>query len=428
VPEASRDLFLAFGPLLLLAFVVAFAIVAVRLGRLRASVTALARDARDLAQGRPRRQPRRDEAAAVGDLRLAIAETAQALGAQVASAEAEHAQLAAILETMADGVIVLDATGRVVVMNEAATQLVGADGTDARGRTLVEVARDYELVSAVRAAVREGTPQRRLVELGHPARQVQLTCTPLRRASSEGQALLVLQDVSELQRADSIRREFVANVSHELRTPVASLKAMAETLASGALDDPPAARSFVERIQLEADRLAQLVEELLELARLEGGRVVGDGERIDVSALVARASERLRPLADRQAVDLRVDPGARLSLVVGDAARLERVVVNLVDNAVKFTPAHGEVQVRAWQEEAEVVVSVSDTGPGIAAEDRTRVFERFYKTDRARTSAGAGLGLAIVKHTVLAMHGRIWVESIEGRGSTFFIALPAQVS
>jgi two-component system phosphate regulon sensor histidine kinase PhoR len=232
--------------------------------------------------------------------------------------------------------------------------------------------------------------------------------------------------VTELQRADAVRREFVANVSHELRTPVAALKAMAETLASGALDDPPAARSFVDRIELEADRLAQLVEELLELARLEGGRAFVEGERVDVAAVVTRAAERVRPLADRRAVALKVEPGASAE-VLGDAARLERAVVNLVDNAVKFTPPAGGVTVREWQDNGEVLVSVADTGPGIAAEDQARVFERFYKADRARATGGAGLGLAIAKHTVLAMGGRIWVESTEGKGATFVIALPRSV-
>src|SRR5436190_8687926 len=308
--DPGSELFLVLGPLLLLALVVALAIVSVRLVRLRTAIAALTRDARELAGGQQRRPPRLESEAAVTDLRQSVAEVADVLRAQVATAEAEHAQLAAILATMGDGVIVLDAGGRVVVINEAATELVGAPPGDLRGRSLVGVARDYDLVSALRAALREGAPQRRLIELGHPARQVQLTCTPLTRSSSEGQALLVLQDVTELQRADAVRREFVANVSHELRTPVASLKAMAETLASGALDDPPAARSFVDRIELEADRLAQLVEELLELARLEGGRAFVEGERVDVAAVVTRAAERVRPLADRRAVALEAAPGA----------------------------------------------------------------------------------------------------------------------
>lgn len=423
--EANSDLFLTVGPLLLVGLAAGFALCGIRLARLRRSMAALASDARDVAQGQPRRPLSQDGDGRVADLRLAITEMAHALGTQVAAAEAEHARLAAILETMADGVIVLDAAGSVVVINQAAAQLVGAHVGDARGRSLVEVARDYDLASAVRTALREGTAQRRLVEIGHPGRQVQVVCTPLIRSTSEKQVLLVLQDVTDLQRADTVRREFVANVSHELRTPVASLKALAETLADAALDDPPAARSFVGRMLVEADRLAQLVEELLELARLEGGRASGQPERIDLPGLVTRAAERLRALADGQGVDLIVEANTALLNVLGDAARLERAVVNLVDNAVKFTPAGGEVRVRCWQLESEVLVSVADTGMGIAREDQARVFERFYKTDRARSSGGSGLGLAIAKHTVQAMGGRIWAESEEGKGSTFFIALPS---
>lgn len=425
MPETSSDLFMTVGPFLLLALAAALAISATMLIRLRRSVTRLAADARYLAQGKPLQTLRQGNIPDVADLRSAISEMAQALGRQVTAAEAEHAQLAAILETMADGVIVLDADGRVLLINRAAAQLVGARIEDAKGRSLVDVTRDYELASAVRTALRDQTAQQRLVELGRPGRQVQLVCTPVIGSATEKRVLLVLQDVTDLQRADTIRREFVANVSHELRTPVAGLKALAETLANGALDDPPAARSFVDRMIVEANRLAQLVEELLEIARLEGGRALGQPERIDLSSLVARGSERLRPLAERHGVRLTVDAEANLPEVVADAARLERAIVNLVDNAVKFTDPGGAVRVRCWQQGSELLVSVSDTGMGIAPEDQARIFERFYKTDRARASVGAGLGLAIVKHTVQAMGGRIWAESAEGKGSTFFIALPA---
>jgi len=425
VPETSSDLFMTIGPFLLMALAAALVLSATVLMRLRRSVTRLAADARDLAQGKPPATSSRDNTAEIVDLRSAINEMAQALGRQVTAAEAEHAQLAAILETMADGVIVLDADSRVVLINRAAVQLVGARIEDARGRSLVDVARDYELAATVRATLRDRTVQQRLIELGHPSRQVQLVSTPVVGSRSDPHVLLVLQDITELQRADTIRRDFVANVSHELRTPVAGLKALAETLANGALDDPPAARSFVDRMIVEADRLAQLVEELLEIARLEGGRTLGQFERTDLSSLVARGSERLRPLAERHGVRLTVDAVAQLPEVLADAARLERAVVNLVDNAVKFTDPGGTVQVRCWEQGSELLVSVSDTGMGIAPEDQARIFERFYKTDRARASDGAGLGLAIVKHTVQAMGGRIWAESAEGKGSTFCIALPA---
>ena len=220
---AGSELYLTVAPLLLLVVALGLGVAMVRLAQLRRSLAALARDARDVAQGKPRQRLMLDGDARVADLRLAIAEMAQALGTQVAAAEAEHAQLATILETMVDGVIVLDAAGRVVLINDAAAQLVGAHAGDARGRSLVDVARDYELSSAVRTALREGTPQRQLIELGHPVRLVQLACMPLIRSASEKQALLLLQDVTELQRADTIRREFVANVSHELRTPAAGL-------------------------------------------------------------------------------------------------------------------------------------------------------------------------------------------------------------
>jgi signal transduction histidine kinase len=229
---------------------------------------------------------------------------------------------------------------------------------------------------------------------------------------------------TELGEVDRMRRELVANVSHELRTPVASLKALAETLEGGALEDPPAARLFLTRMLLETDRLAQLVEELLELALLESGAAKLEREPFDVAEIIPRATERLHAHAYQHGVDLIVQACPTPALIIGDALRLERVLINLVDNAVKFTAPGGRVIIACDVRNDQVVVSVNDTGAGIPAQDVGRVFERFYKADRARASAGTGLGLAIAKHTVEAHNGRIWVESVEGAGSTFSFSIP----
>jgi two-component system phosphate regulon sensor histidine kinase PhoR len=216
----------------------------------------------------------------------------------------------------------------------------------------------------------------------------------------------------------------VANVSHELRTPIAALKALVETLEEGALDDPPAARDFLRRIHVEVDGLAQLVAELLELSRVESGRAQLTLEAVEPDDLVRSAAERLRPQAERLGIGLTWDATADLTPVLADRTRVEHVLLALIHNAVKFTPPGGTVQARVQADGAFARFSVADTGAGILAEDLPRIFERFYKVDRARAAAGTGLGLAIAKHVVQALGGEIWAESEVGQGTTVHFTLP----
>jgi two-component system phosphate regulon sensor histidine kinase PhoR len=330
---------------------------------------------------------------------------------------------------MSDGVIAAEASGRVTLINNAAASLLGTTREQAEGRRLVDVLRDHELVAVARrcldGASAKYDDQPLVIDLGHPRRHVQVVGTPIPTATlGKASALLLLQDVTQLRRADTVRREFVANVSHELRTPIAGVKALAETLQSGALEEPPVARRFLSQMLIEIDRMTEMVEELLELARLEAGEGALTKEAIDLGMVIAEAVDRVVQYADRRGVVLRVDPPNAAVIVSGDALRLERVVINLLDNAIKFTPPGGEVRVRCESRGSEITVVVADNGRGIAEEDLPRIFERFYKVDRARSSPGTGLGLAIAKHTVEAHGGRIWAESIEGRGSTFFVSLP----
>ena len=223
-----------------------------------------------------------------------------------------------------------------------------------------------------------------------------------------------------------MRRDFVSNISHELRTPLASLQALTETLRDGALDDPTAAPRFLDRIETEVDALAQMVRELLALSRIESGQVPFRFQPVPVSETVLTPVERLEPLAARSDINLIVDLPHRLPRVYADAERIHQVITNLVHNALKFSPAGGSVKISAdaQLEGQKVKISVYDAGIGVPAEDWDRTFERFYKTDRARASLGTGLGLAIAKHIVQAHSGRIWVESVENRGSTFMFTLP----
>jgi two-component system phosphate regulon sensor histidine kinase PhoR len=250
---------------------------------------------------------------------------------------------------------------------------------------------------------------------------LQLVVIPDQHSSG---SLLLAQDLTRLRRLETVRRDFVSNLSHELRTPLASLKALAETLREGALDDPPAARRFVDQIQIEVDALTQMVNELLELSKIESGRFSLDRSPVAAADLLDSASQRMQVQAERANIALRIDGVDDLPTVEVDWQRLEQVLVNLIHNAIKFTRPGGEVLLSAKSIPGEVRFAVRDTGVGIPADEVSRIFERFYRVDKSRTGSGTGLGLSIAKHIVEAHKGRIWAESVEGQGSTFYFTIP----
>jgi two-component system phosphate regulon sensor histidine kinase PhoR len=351
---------------------------------------------------------------------------ARSLAALVTAASQERNRLLAALNSSADAVIALDSAAHIAFANRAAQELLGRPLEELGGQALTWMLPDERVAEALRAAREEGRRETALIE--RPNRQyLRVGAAPI-AGGGDWAALLVFHDLTDVRRTEQVRRDFVANVSHELRTPLASVKAVIETLQGGALDDRPAAEEFLRRASDEIDRLVQLVEELLELSRIESGEMPLARQRVDLRPLLEHAVERLRRQAERAGVDLALELPPGLPAVTGDPERLERVAVNLIQNAIKFTPAAGSVRVSATTSDGAVRVSVADTGVGIAAEDLPRVFERFYKADRARGGTGTGLGLAIVKHTVEAHGGGVSVESDEGHGSTFSFSLPADPS
>jgi two-component system phosphate regulon sensor histidine kinase PhoR len=228
-----------------------------------------------------------------------------------------------------------------------------------------------------------------------------------------------------VRKAEQVRRDFVANVSHELRTPLAALKSVIEKLKGGTLEDPVIAREFLERGDAELDRIVQMVEELLELSRIESGEVPLARKELAPADLLSMAVERMKPRAERQGVTLTLDVPPDLPSVSADRNLLERAVVNLIDNAIKFTPRGGTIDVAARSVNGLLNVEVRDDGEGIDPADLPRIFERFYKADRARRAGGTGLGLAIVKHTIEAHGGSVGVDSKPGSGATFLFSIPA---
>jgi len=353
------------------------------------------------------------------DLSNAVKTLAMAEQKRVSNLDNERARLAAVLEQMTDGVLIADVEGRVKFSNPAAERLF--ETPDASEYTVAEVLRQHQLVEAWQRSRETGEPQEETVEL--PARHLflQLVVLPDRIT---GGSLLLVQNLTRVRRLETIRRDFISNISHELRTPLASLKALTETLQEGALEDPTAARRFLGRIETEVDALTQMATELLELTRIESGQVPLELKAVDPSKVLNLASDRMRAQAERAGLSLSVEVSPPVPLIQADAQRLEQVLVNLIHNAVKFTRPGGAVVLSASAEGDFVRFAVRDTGAGIPEDDLERIFERFYKADRARSGGGTGLGLSIARHIVEAHGGKIWAESAEGRGSTFMFTIP----
>ncbi|MGQ9803076.1 MAG: ATP-binding protein [Anaerolineae bacterium] len=362
----------------------------------------------------------RDE---VGVLTRAFNQMAEKLRETVNTLREEHSRLVAVLESMADGVVITDDDGRIRLINPAAARLFNTAAGAAMGQPFAAVARDYRIIQLWRRCCAERLEQVEPVDLERQGPFLQVIVTPLGAKPSEA-CIVILQDLTRVRRLETIRRDFISNISHELRTPLASLKALVETLRDGALEDPPAAQRFLERMEIEVDALAQMVQELLELSRIESGQAPIHQAPVSVSEIVSPVVERLRPQAERASIHLAVEMASDLPAVLADVERARQVVTNLVHNAIKFTPQGGQIVVKAREEGTNLLISVQDTGVGIAPDDLPRIFERFYKADRSRSGGGTGLGLAIAKHIVEAHGGRIWAESTLGRGSTFHFTLP----
>ena len=379
--------------------------------------------ARSLAAGRLDHKIRVRSDDEVGELAEAFNQMSERLNETIKTVSNERNRVAAILTSMADGIIIVDRMGNITRLNEASKRILRLPRRDHIGRSFVEVVRDHELAQLVKESLVGEGPAEGMIETGVPKRFLRAVVTPIREGDTT-QSLVVLQDLTELKRSETMRREFVANVSHEIRTPLASIKALVETLQDGALEDPSVATDFLTRMDTEVDGLTQLVGELLELSRIESGQVALKPESTDVLWLVQTAVERLRAQAERSGVELLTGVPSGLPEVMADGERVQQVLINLIHNAIKFTSPGGKISVNAAAEEARVCVSISDTGVGIPADDLPRIFERFYKADKSRSSRGTGLGLAIAKHVVQVHGGDIWVESVEGKGATFTFSLP----
>ncbi len=347
---------------------------------------------------------------------------AAAIEASSQEIAAEHARLEAALAAAADAIMAVDAETDVQYANPAALALLGRERSEVVGRALIESVRDYELDALVRRALAgPGSPPPQVIPFGRERSPLRALAVPVAEGG-DWAALLVLVDLSPLHRVDHMRRDFISNVSHELRTPISAVRALVETLQLGDLEEDEQT-SFLGRIRQQVERMTRLTNELLDLSRIESGAIHLEPERVDLRSVVAEAEAGLAPRLE--ACGVRIDgPAGDVPSVEADRTATVRIVTNLLDNALKFSPEGSAITVDVRDGDALVAVEVCDDGPGIAAQDLDRVFERFYKAEHARAGAGAGLGLAIVKHLVQAHGGTVAARNESGRGAAMTVRLP----
>ena len=359
-----------------------------------------------------------------GQLARVLNQAASGIQEQFAAATREQARFSAVLSAMEDGLLAVDHRGVVLLANEALLRshnLAGSTGTH-----YLEAFRQAEIGALIDQVLKSGERRTAEIDLAGTDRSFVLVGVPFPAAPGDPHgAVITFNDVSERRRVDRIRRDFVANASHELRTPLTSIRGFVEALEDGGVDEPETAKRFLSRIRANADRMASLVDDLLELSSLESGAQKPSLELIDAQAVADDVVASFAKIAARKSIALDADH-ANSQVVLGDSDRLRRILEHLVDNAIKYTPDGGRVSVRVRPDGDGAIVSVEDTGPGIAAEHLPRLFERFYRVDTARSRelGGTGLGLSIVRHLAESMGALVSVASAPGRGSTFAVRMP----
>ena len=363
---------------------------------------------------------RQDE---IGTIASSFNTMVEQIAVQVASIEGERAKNDAILSNMKDGVMLVDETGNVTLMNPAAMELFQVDSPNPNNSSLAEVVRHHQVLELWKQCQATQTVQSGFIQTTTAQESVQVTASPI-RGNPSGDILLLFQDLTLLHKLQTVRQDFVSNVSHELRTPLTSLKLLVETLTDGAIKDEKQAEHFLQQMNMEIDNLTQIVQELLDLSKIESGRVPLRRKATDPRALAEAAIERMRLQAERAGIEMQTDLPKNLPKANADSSRIEQVIVNLLHNAIKFTNPGGRIKISAGVDGHNILFSVEDSGIGISESDLERIFERFYKTDRARASGGTGLGLSIARHIVESHGGSIWATSQPGKGSTFMFTIP----
>ena len=364
---------------------------------------------------------------AFGALDQTIAETAGTLQRRLSHLQAEAHDAHTILDSMVESVVALDLDGRMLWLNYSAQRLIGVAPDQAMGRRFTELFRSPDVEAVIQEALSRRQPSSREVRTSDlQERVIRFQAVPCEGDPRRATVVLVAHDVTEMRRLERLRREFVANVSHELKTPLTSIRSLVETLLGGALEDPAANRRFVSLIEQDTVRLTRLIDDLLELSQIESKATQLAQRPVNLRALLEDLRPRFAQRLQSRRVTLELLIAPDVPAVAGDDERLRQMFVNLLDNAIKFNTTNGQIRVSALADGAALRVRVEDTGIGIPPEDVPRIFERFYRVDKARSRelGGTGLGLSIVKHLVELHHGRIDVDSHVGHGSVFTLTLP----
>jgi two-component system phosphate regulon sensor histidine kinase PhoR len=381
--------------------------------------------ARGLAQGQRGRRVAVQSRDEIADLGHVVNQMAEDLETRLTEISEDRVRLQAVLSSMVEGVLVLDRECKILLMNAAIERMFLLEESAVLGRPLIEVFRHRQIHQLVQKVLDSGVEQSEEIVMFIPEER---TFAVQASVSEKGgiAAVLVFHDVTNLKRLERIRKDFVANVSHELRTPLTSIKGYIEALIDGAKDDPQKCIEFLGIIQRHADQLNALLADLLQLSTIESGQYQWQRGPVSISDLIDKAVQLLRPQAEKKGQAISTALAEGIGPMTGDADKLTQVLINLIDNAIKYTPKGGRITVEAQRREDVIEVIVSDTGIGIPPLEIPRIFERFYRVDRARSRemGGTGLGLSIVKHIVEAHGGKVSVESQFGKGSRFVVTLP----
>ncbi|WP_286885011.1 two-component system histidine kinase PnpS [Aneurinibacillus sp. UBA3580] len=428
VQETVRNLWVSLVGVLVLTLVV-FGFISTRITKsITQPIEEITHVARGITHKKFKNRIRTNAKGEIGQLAQAINFMALSLEQQMSAIQENEKRLESILNNMFSGMILVSDSRRIVMMNAAAEQLLGYEAKDSLGHIHTEIGKSSGLSQLIDRCLETGEKIREEIHVYYPEEHI-IDANLGAYTNEEGEIkgiIVLLHDITAIRRLEKMRSEFVANVSHELKTPITSIKGFTETLLDGALEDPEISRSFLEIINEESDRLNRLITDILDLSKIEQKKMPLKVEEIDLSQLIKETVRIVREEARAKNIAIYL-PAEKDITLEGDRDRMQQIVLNLVSNAIHYTPDNGEVTITLREpDEKSVEMVIADTGIGIPAEHLPRIFERFYRVDKARSreSGGTGLGLAIVKHLIESHHGMIHVESEEGRGTTFKIILP----
>jgi two-component system phosphate regulon sensor histidine kinase PhoR len=365
----------------------------------------------------------RDE---IGQLADTFNKMAQDIEDKIREIQKQNQQLAAVFDSMIEGVIAVDKTGHIISINPAIEKIFGVSQAIAKGKFFLEAIPNNDILEIINSVLKDGNPVSKDLNLTWPVQKIfQVNAVAIFENENVSGCFLVIHDITEIKRLETMRRDFVANVSHELKTPLTSIKGFVETLLEGALEDKENNRHFLMIIQQHVDRLNNLINDLLDLSRIESRRIELDISNFSLEGLVDNILPAFKSQFKKKNIEANNDLAAGL-LVKADKDRIEQVLINLIDNAIKFNKEKGFIRIYAEDLDDIIKVIIEDSGIGIPAKDIPRIFERFYRVDKARSRelGGTGLGLSIVKHIVELHSGSVGVESTDGLGSKFWFSLP----